>query len=281
MSANLETIREQQRKTWDRFSHGWKKWDELVLDWMAPVSEAMIRHANLADDSRVLDVAAGTGEPGLTAAAQVPHGSVTATDLSERMLAVAEQSARERGLDNYETEVCEAGDIPFEDARFDAILCRFGFMFFPDIDAGLREFTRVAKPGARICAAVWSEPEKNPWAMKIMGIIAQHVELPPSPPGSPGLFRCAPAGMMRTAFAQAGLRDIDESEVLLTMVHKGPEQYWDFMTDVAAPVVAGLAQADMTTQKKIRDEVVDFARQSMNGGKAEFSGAARVIVGTR
>src|SRR3989338_536121 len=69
MSSNLDQIRDQQRETWDLFSAGWKKWDAMVLGWLAPFGEAMIRHANRREDSNVLDVAAGTGEPGLTAAA--------------------------------------------------------------------------------------------------------------------------------------------------------------------------------------------------------------------
>jgi ubiquinone/menaquinone biosynthesis C-methylase UbiE len=74
MPSQLEQIRDQQRETWDKFSSGWKKWDELVLNWLAPVGQDLIRCAALEDDSNVLDVAAGTGEPGLTAATLVPKG---------------------------------------------------------------------------------------------------------------------------------------------------------------------------------------------------------------
>ena len=172
MPSNLDQIRDQQRETWDQFSAGWKKWDEMVLGWLAPFGEAMIRHANLKEDSRVLDVAAGTGEPGLSAAALVPQGHVTVTDLSERMLAAAAENAARRGLRNFETQVCDAGALPFADASFDAVLCRFGFMFFPEVASAAREFARVAKPGARVCAAVWNAPEKNAWATTIMGTIA-------------------------------------------------------------------------------------------------------------
>jgi ubiquinone/menaquinone biosynthesis C-methylase UbiE len=281
MSSNLDLIRDQQRETWDRFSAGWKKWDELVLGWLAPFGEAMIGHAELNENSRVLDVAAGTGEPGLTVAALVPQGSVTVTDLSEGMLAVASENATRRGLRNFRTEVCEAGALPFGDASFDVVLCRFGFMFFPDIAAALREFARVAKPGARICVAVWAAPEKNPWAMTILRTIARHVELPAPPPGSPGLFRCAPTGLMRAAFTQAGLRDIDEEEVSTFMIHKSPERYWQFMNDVAAPVVAALAKAEAAAQERIRAEVLEQASQCMRDGTVQMLSTATVIIGKR
>jgi ubiquinone/menaquinone biosynthesis C-methylase UbiE len=281
MSSNLDHIRDQQRETWDRFSTGWKKWDGMVQGWLAPFGAAMLRHADLHEDSRVLDVAAGTGEPGLTAAASVQRGWVTVTDLSEQMLAAAAESAGRRGVHNFETRVCDAGALPFADASFDAVLCRFGFMFFPDVALAAREFARVAKPGGRVCAAVWSAPNKNPWATTVMATIARHVEMPAPPPGSPGLFRCAPEGMMRTAFVEAGLRDVVEEEVSTFMVHETPEQYWQFMTEIAAPVVAGLAKADAAERDRIQNEVVELARQSMRDGSVQMFSTATVFAGTR
>jgi len=280
-SPNLGQIRDQQRETWDQFSAGWKKWDELVLRWLAPFGEAMIQKANLREDSNVLDIASGTGEPGLTAAARVPRGKVTVTDLAERMLAVAAENAAGQGLRNVETRVCDAGNLPVDDASHDAVLCRFGFMFFPDVAVAAREFARVAKPGARVCAAVWSEPSKNPWATTIMGTIARHVTLPSPPPGSPGLFRCAPTDYMRNLFTESGLKDIAEEEVSAELIHDTPERYWEFMNDVAAPVVAGLAKADKATRERIRAEVLDLARKSERDGTIQMRSTATVIVGTR
>jgi len=281
MSSNLNLIRDQQRETWDRFSAGWKKWDAMVLDWLAPFGAAMIRHANLREDANVLDIAAGTGEPGLTAATRVPRGRVTVTDLSEHMLAVAAENAARRGLGNVETRICDAGALPFADASIDAVLCRFGFMFFPDVAAAACEFARVARPGAKICVAVWGEPTDNPWATTIMGTIARHVAMPAPPPDSPGLFRCAPAGYMTKVFAEAGLRDIAEEQVSGDMVHDSPQGYWEFMTDIAAPVVAGLAKANESTREKIRAEVLDLAHQSVRDGVVQMRSTATVIVGTR
>lgn len=280
-TPSLDQIRDQQRETWDKFSAGWKKWDEMVIGWIAPFGEAMIRHANLREDSEVLDIAAGTGEPGLTAAERVPRGRVTVTDLAEHMLAVAAEKAAQRGLRNVETRVCDAGALPFADASVDAVLCRFGFMFFPDVAVAAREFARVARPGARVCTAVWGEPEKNPWATSIMGTIARHVDMPAPPPGAPGLFRCAPPGYMRAVFAEAGFRDIAEEEVTCDMVVDTPERYWEFMTDIAAPVVAGLAKADALAREQIRAEVLGLASQFLREGAVRMPSAATVVVGTR
>jgi hypothetical protein len=139
----------------------------------------------------------------------------------------------------------------------------------------------VAKPRARVCAAVWSGPEKNPWATTVMATIARHVEMPAPLPGSPGLFRCAPTGMMRAAFIEAGLRDVEEEEVSAPMIHETPEQYWNFMTEIAAPAVAGLTQADAATRERIRHEVLDLARQSIRGDTVRMHSTATIIAGTR
>lgn len=281
ISSALDQIRDQQRETWDQFSAGWKKWDTMVLGWLAPFGDAMIRHAQLREDAHVLDIAAGTGEPGLTAAAHVPRGRVTVTDLAEHMLEAAADKAARRGLRNVETRLCEAAALPFADASTDAVLCRFGFMFFPDMAVAAREFARVAKPGARICAAVWSAPAENPWASIVMETIARHVSMPAPPPGSPGLFRCAPAGLMKQLFAEAGLYDITEETISCDMVHDTPQQYWEFMTDLAAPVVAGLAKADKTTREQIHTEVLDMARQFQRDGVVRMRSTATIVVSTR
>jgi len=281
MPSQLEQIRDQQRQTWDKFSSGWKKWDDLVLNWLAPVGQELIRSAGLRETSNVLDVAAGTGEPGLTAANRVPKGMVTVTDLSDRMLEVAGENAARRGIKNFQTRQCDAGALPFPDNSFDAVLCRFGFMFFPDVDVSVKEFVRVAKPGARVCTAVWDVPDKNPWATTVMGTISKHVEMPTPPPGAPGLFRCAAPGYMETAFRKGGLEDITVKTVAGEITFKTAEEYWSFMTEIAAPVVAGLAKADEPTRKKIEATVLDLARKTSPDGKPRLPWSASVISGRK
>ena len=150
----------------------------------------------------------------MTAATLVPKGMVTVTDLSDRMLEVAAENAGRRGLKNFQTKQCDAGALPFPDRSFDAVLCRFGFMFFPDVDLSVKEFVRVAKSGGRVCTAVWDAPERNPWATTIMGTVSKHVEIPTPPPGSPGVFRCAAPGFMEAAFRKGGLKDIAVKHVV-------------------------------------------------------------------
>ena len=277
MRSQLDEIRDQQRQTWDKFSSGWKNWDKLVLDWLDPVGQELVRSAVLRDEANVLDVASGTGEPGLTAAALFPKGMVTVTDLSERMLGVAAENAARRGIKNSQTKQCDAGALPFPDSSFDAVLCRFGFMFFPDVDVSVKEFARVARPGGRVCAAVWNAPEKNPWNTTIMGVINEHVELPTPPPGSPGLFRCAAPGFMETTFRKGGLQDIVAKHVGGELRFNSAQEYWSFMTEISPTVVAGLTRADEPTRKKIETTVLDLARKTSPDGKPRLAWSASII----
>src|SRR5439155_5325472 len=104
----------------------------------------------------VLDLASGTGEPALTLAPLVlPGGTVTATDLLPEILAVAEEQAAQQGRANLRCGVADAGDLPFADASFDRVTCRFGVMFFPDVPRALREVCRVLRPGGRAAFTAW------------------------------------------------------------------------------------------------------------------------------
>jgi ubiquinone/menaquinone biosynthesis C-methylase UbiE len=281
MSTQLEQIRDQQRATWDKFSDGWKKWDDLVLSWLAPVGSALLDAAALRPSSYVLDVASGTGEPALSAAARCPLGKVVMTDLSEQMLRVAEETAARRGLRNVEARPCDAGALPFSDGTFDAVIARFGFMFFPDVLGAARELVRVARPGARVTASVWGAPDKNPWATIVMSTIAKQVELPAPPPGAPGLFRCASAGYLAGVFRAAGLRNVTETELGFPAEFDDPEQYFTFMNEIAAPVVAGMAKADQATRDKIKETVLGLVSERAASGKIRLDGAAIIVTGEK
>src|SRR6185436_16599696 len=213
MEAHLEKIREVQKDAWKKSSAGWKKWDGMMMDFLKPVSDEMIRMMQVSVNDNILDVATGTGEPGLTIASMLKHGKVTGTDLSEKMLEVANESAVKKGIKNFETVCCDVSALPFEDETFNAVSSRLGFMFFPDMQLALQEMMRVLKTGGRLVASVWSAPEKNFWVANSMGTMISKLQLNPPGPGTPGIFRCAQPGCMADLFRHAGLKNVQEKEV--------------------------------------------------------------------
>ena len=192
-------------------------------------------------------------------------GKVTITDLSEDMLKIAKENAAKRGINNIETKACDVCELPFADNSFDAISCRFGFMFFPDMQLAADEMLRVLKPGGRIASSVWNVPEKNFWVTATMGTINKNMELPAPPPGPPGMFRCAKPGLMKEIFEKAGFKNVTEKEVLSKLNSGTVETYWNMITEVGAPVVAALSKADDAMQQKIRKEVFELVSKRYPG----------------
>jgi hypothetical protein len=84
---------------------------------------------------------------------------------------------------------------------------------------------------------------------------------------------------MLNAFARAGLTDVSEETVAADLVHESPERYWEFMTDIAAPVVSGLAQTDSGTRDLIRARVLEAARTHEREGAIRLSSTATIVAG--
>lgn len=281
MEAQLEEIREQQKASWNKFSPGWKKWDVLMMDFLKPPGDAIIRLIRPKDDDVILDIAAGTGEPGLTIATMLNGGKVIITDLSEDMLEIAKENAAARGIKNIETLACDVCELPFPDNTFDAISCRFGFMFFPDMQLAANEMARVLKPGGRIAASVWNGPEKNFWITAIGGTINKNMQLPAPPPEAPGMFRCSKSGLIQDIFKQAGLHHTTEEEVSGKLKTGTADAYWTMMTEVAAPFVAALSKADDAMRAKIKQEVYQLVNEKYPDGNVIIDAGSIVIYGEK
>ncbi|MBA0884009.1 class I SAM-dependent methyltransferase [Flavobacterium undicola] len=281
MEAQLEQIREQQKDSWNKFSPDWKKWDTLIMEFLQPIGDEMIKLINPKENETVLDVATGTGQPGISIAAKIGNGKIIFTDLAAGMLEIAEENARKAGIPNFETQVCDVSELPFADNSFDIISCRLGFMFFPDMQMAAKELTRVLKPGGRITTSVWSGPEKNFWVTAIGGTINKNMEIAAPAEGAPGMFRCAKPGFIASIFKEAGLKNISETEVLGTLNCGTDETYWSMMTEIAAPFVAALSKADDAMRAKIKKEVSELINERFPDGNVSIPSSAIVIYGEK
>ena len=125
----------------------------LFRQWAAPVLDA----AAVGSGQQLLDVACGTGVVAREALRRVgDNGRVAGVDANAGMLAVAAELAP--GVD-FRHGVADA--LPFHDDTFDAVVCQFGLMFFPDRAAAIREMLRVLKPDGRFAVAVWESLDRS------------------------------------------------------------------------------------------------------------------------
>jgi len=278
---SADEIRDVQRATWAGLSAGWEKWDSIIMDQLGPVGAAMIGRLDIAEDQQHLDIAAGTGEPGLSIARQSPKGRVVLTDLAGEMLDVAARRAGVQGIANIETKVCSADDLPFDDATFDSVSVRLGYMFFPDVAKATAEFERVLKAGGRLCSAVWVKPEENPWtSIAVQAIATETVVASPDPDG-PNMFRCAAPGYVSALYAGAGLRDVVEWDVDVELVTDSPEQYWEMISEHVSLVAAALQKVDAAARERIRANAVAKVSEFEKDGNVRVPGVARCIAGTK
>ena len=278
---SADDVREGQRAAWAALSAGWEKWDSVIMDQLGPVGAAMIERLDIAGDQQHLDIASGTGEPGLTIAALAPKGRVMLTDLSAPMLEVAARRASAQGAVNVETRVCSADDLPFDDATFDSVSVRFGYMFFPDMARATAEFVRVLKPDGRLCSSVWIRPDENPWTSIAMQAIATETVIPPPDPDRPNMFRCAAPGYVSALYEGAGLHEVEAWDVPVELVTQSPAQYWEMISDHVSLAVAALRAVDDAARERIREVAEVAVSRYETDGEVRVPGVARCIVGTK
>jgi SAM-dependent methyltransferase len=138
----------------------------------------MATRVSSAAPSRVLEIAAGTGVVTRALASALPQTtSVVATDLNQAMLDRAAAVGTKRTV---EWRCADAMALPFNDEEFDAVVCQFGVMFFPDKSRAFSEARRVLKRGGVFLFSVWDRIEENELAHVVTSALASM--FPDDPP---------------------------------------------------------------------------------------------------
>lgn len=197
---------------------------------LEPCGRRLLDAVALQPDERVLDIGCGNGAVTLEAARQVgPSGRVTGLDLSAPMLGLAARRAAEEGLD-IDFVQADAATAAWDDP-VDAVISRFGVMFFDKPESAFANLAEALKPGGRMCFVCWQEMFANEWiAVPAMAAVA-HVGIPElPPPGAPGPFALADADRIRGLLESTGLVQvsIDETKHGVTM-GRDPEDVVSFM----------------------------------------------------
>ncbi len=230
-------------RRWDETSAAaWDKWFHIIEGGAQGLSDRMVELAAIGPGARVLDVASGLGEPAVAAARRAgPSGHVLATDLSEDMLGYGRKRAEKLGLDNIEFRRMDAQELEVPEAAFDAVLCRWGVMFLPDLDAALAGFRRCLKPGGRLVAAVWGPAERAPGVGLGARVVHAHLGLAPPDEGAGTPFACSDTAAFERRVAAAGFEDVRGEWFTVPFTFESAEQSTRFRRERSKPLIDRIA----------------------------------------
>lgn len=183
-----------------------------------------------------------------------------ATDISPQMLSIARQRAASLGLqDVIEFKEGDAETITLPDSAFDAVLCRWGLMFLPDLGEGLSNIYSSLVNGGYLAAAVWASPDKVPFLSVSMKTVVKETGKPMPPSGTPGPFKLADQSIITDALSKCGFKDIAVERINVIFTFSSPEEYTQFNQAIAAPINAMLADQSQERKEEIWKAVTESA----------------------
>ena len=182
----------------------------LFEEMIAPIGEALLARANYHTGETVIDLGCGGGATALAIADSVaPTGRVMGVDISPDLTMAAKGRAEKARVTNIEFTCTDAATVNLPDTPYDRLFSRFGSMFFEDPFGAFTHLHGLIKKGGRIDLAVWGPPRANLWIMEMMGVLRNHVEVPPAIPRAPGPFAFEDLEYLREILDAGGFTDVD------------------------------------------------------------------------
>ncbi|HEY2922993.1 MAG TPA: methyltransferase domain-containing protein [Candidatus Binatia bacterium] len=245
-------------------------------------TEMMLELANVQPGSRVLDVAAGTGDQTLMAARRVgPTGNVLATDDSASMLKVAAEAARKEGLTNVDTRVMNAEDLELDADSFDAVICRNALMLFAKPAKALTEMRRVVKPGSKVAVIVFSAAERNPHHGIPFAIIRRVGNIPPPAPGEPWMYALGDPRALEDVYERAGFLNVSVHAVPIQRRFASTAEAIERMRNSAGDLRELVSRLNEAERERAWVEIEEQLRRFEGPNGLEVPGEVLIGVGTK
>jgi len=283
-TSDPAAIKAEQREYWAKASAGWRIADERIRTQMAPMTERMVALAGITPGMRVLDLASGTGEPGLPIAHAVgPEGRVLLSDQVVEQLDFAREKAEAQGLTNVEFRVADAETLDVEPASFDAVTCRWGVMFMPEPERCLRMAHEALTPGGKVVLAVWGAPNLNPFfTVPWQALLKTAPDARPPQVGDVGsVYAFAERNRLVAVMGAAGFRDIATEDVALTPVDfPNPEIYWTTL-QTGGLVASELEKLSDEQKAAVKRDLFEIVAGGDPAAPVRLDGYAVAAVGTK
>jgi ubiquinone/menaquinone biosynthesis C-methylase UbiE len=268
---------------WSGSARYWEKHSDIIRHMFAPVTQALVEEAQVGSQQTVLDIAMGPGEPALGVATLVgAEGKVFGIDPIPEMVEAARRAADRLGISNAEFDVGFADQLPFPADSFDAVISRFGVMFFPSPVGAVREMLRVLKPGCKLALAVWHFAERNPFHHTLSRVIEQYVESPPLAYDAPDAFRFAHPGKLVEVVAEAGA--IAPAERLLQFAIEAPislEDYWTLRLELSEKFRGKIGMLSPEQAMEVKRQVLDDLREYSTSRGVSLPAEVLIVSGAK
>jgi ubiquinone/menaquinone biosynthesis C-methylase UbiE len=268
---------------WSGSAPYWEKHSEIIRQMFTPITQALVEDAQIGNQDTVLDIATGPGEPALSVAALVgPEGKVRGIDPIPQMVEAARRAADRLGLTNAHFDVAFADQLPFSSHTFDAVISRFGVMFFPSPVDGVREMLRVLKPRRKLALAVWHFAERNPFHYTLSRVIDRYVDSPAVAPDAPDAFRFARPGKLKEVLMEAGIRDA--SERLFQFNIQAPlavEDYWTLRLEMSEKLREKIATLSREQVNEAERQALETLREYSTDQGMSFPAEVLIVSGTK
>ena len=236
----------------------WETHSATLRGMFAPITDTLAQTTNIARGHSVLDVATGTGEPALSVARIVGRdGNVVGVDPVAEMIAAATRASDGLHLTNIRFQIASAESLPFPDDSFDAVVSRFGIMFFSSPIQAVREMLRVTKAGRHLAFAVWGFADRNPFHCILSQVVDRYVAPETPQPDSPEVFRFASPGKLLNVLKEAGASRSSERLFQFPIdVPLPAEDYWALRLQMSEKLRKKLTGLASDKQSAIRHEVI-------------------------
>jgi SAM-dependent methyltransferase len=257
---------------WDRNADG-------IADVSDRLNQPLLDAIGIEPGQRVLDLASGAGEPALSIARRIgPGGRVTATDMVPEMLAGAERRAAAAGLAHIDFQVADMEALPFGDATYDRVVCRFGIMFTSAPDRALAEARRVLKPGGRAGYLVWG-PRDDTSQFQVFAAAAERVFGSAADLDLETPFRFGAPGSLGSRMAVAGFTAAEEQDLRFEPRIPAGQPFWRPQVDMTFGPL--LAEADRAERAALDAALAEGFAAFVEGDYYRLKMHVKVVVGTR
>ena len=263
-TTEIQALKDAHRTTWASGDYA------VMAEFVTDVGERVVERAGVRAGSDVLDVAAGTGNASIPAAAAGAH--VIATDLTPELFTAGRQRAQRAGVE-LEWIAADAEDLPFDDDRFDYVLSSIGVQFVPRHELVASELVRVCRPGGTIALGNWAA---DGYIGRIWTVMGPYL---PSPPD----YASPPAGWGRVQhieelFAKHPV-ELSFERYALDFQADSAEAYIDMMADFYGPMLQARTKLTQAGRwEALRAELIALSNETNAAGDGHFRAPSEYLV---